>query len=42
MSKLHEVEGGHPVWSDGCGRFCQSDCFLVSADVKDGVPVNGS
>ena len=25
MRDLHEVEGAHPIWSDGCGRFGQSD-----------------
>ena len=28
MSELLEVEGAHPVWSDVCGRFGQSDCFF--------------
>ena len=28
MSKLPDVEGAHPVWFDGCGRFRQSDRFL--------------
>ena len=23
-----EVEGAHPVWPDGCGRFDQSDHFF--------------
>ena len=27
MSELLEVEGAHPVWSDGCERFSQSDRF---------------
>ena len=25
MNELPEVEGGHPVWSDDCGRYGQSD-----------------
>ena len=28
MSELVEVEGAHLVWSDGCGRFGQSDRFF--------------
>ena len=28
MSELLEVEGAHPVWSDGCGRFGQLDRFF--------------
>ena len=27
MSELLEVEGAHPVWPDGWGRFGQSDLF---------------
>ena len=27
-SELLEVEGAHPIWSDGCGRFGQSDHFF--------------
>ena len=42
MSEFLEVEGAHPVWSDSCGRLGQLDRFFVSADVKDGIPVNGS
>ena len=28
MIELLDVEGAHPVWSDGCGRLGQSDRFL--------------
>ena len=28
LREVQEVEGFHPVWSDGCGRFSQSDRFL--------------
>ena len=28
MSGFHEVEGSHLVWSDGSGRFGQSDRFF--------------
>ena len=28
MSELLEVEGAHPVWSDGCARVGQSDRFF--------------
>ena len=42
MRDLHEVEGAHLIWSDGCGRFGQSDRFHVSSGVKSGVPVIGS
>ena len=36
------MEGAHPIWSDGSGRFGQSIASFVSAGVKDGVPVNGN
>ena len=42
LSEFLEVEGAHPVWPDGCGGFGQLDRYFVSADVNDGVPVNGS
>ena len=42
MSELLEVDVAHPVLSNGSGRFGQSDRFFVSADEKDGVPVNDS
>ena len=43
LSEFLEVEGAHPVWCDGCGRFGQSDRFFcVSAGVNDGAPVNCS
>ena len=28
LSEFLEVEGAHPVWPDGCGRFGQSDRFF--------------
>ena len=42
MSELLEVEGDQPVWSDGHGRFGQSDRFFYVGGVKDGVLLNGS
>ena len=28
ISEILEAERAHPVWSDGCGRFSQSDRFF--------------
>ena len=28
MSELLEVDGAHPVWSNGCGRFGLSEPFF--------------
>ena len=36
------MEGAHPVLPDGCGDLANQIASIVSADVKDGVPVNGS
>ena len=42
MSKLLEVEGAHPVLSDLWDDLANRIASVVSAGVKDGVPVNGS